>query len=557
MMHGRESTPGKQDRMSGAGGHESGGARGLTGLAGSELDILVVGGGITGACLALEAVRRGLTAGLVERDDYGGGATANCLKIIHGGLRYLQRLDLRRVRESTLERSIWLRSAPHLVEPLPVLLPTYRGRFPPRAALVAALAANEVLSADRNRGLGPDRAIPRARVLSRRECVDLEPSVDSPRLTGGVLFHDALMYSPERVTLEVVEAARRLGAVTTNHVEFVEPILANGRVAGARLRDTLTGAIAETRTRWIVNATGSAAPSLARHFSAGPAAVPRPAYSVALNFVTRQPARRVAFTVAGDTGGGRPRQLFVVPWRGQTMIGTAHLGYSGDPAAFELRPEQVDRFAEEVASARPTLALERDDIAVVHAGLLPVAGTPGAPPLRLLTRHRIVDHAADGCAGAVSVVTVKFTTARAVARDVLARIAPDRDAGGRSTPATLPLPGGDFISLETLRAEARSRFGQRLPPDVLEHLVRTYGAGYGAVLEHDDDPTLDQRVVPDAPVIRAQLVHAVRVEQARTVADLLWRRTELGPRGLATEEATKTAEEVLAGASRRNGPVPV
>jgi glycerol-3-phosphate dehydrogenase len=194
---------------------------------------------------------------------------------------------------------------------------------------------------------------------------------------------------------------------------------------------------------------------------------------------------------------------------------------------------------------------------VVHAGLLPVAGATGAPALRLLTRHRIVDHAADGCAGAVSVVTVKFTTARTVARDVLARIAPDRDAHTRDAAATMPLPGGDFSSLEALRAEARARVGQRLSPDVLEHLVRTYGAGYAAVLEQDDGPALDQRVVPDAPVIRAQLVHGVRAEQARTVTDLLWRRTELGPRGLVTEQARKVAEEVLAGASRRNGPVPV
>jgi glycerol-3-phosphate dehydrogenase len=523
----------------------------LTALASTALDLLVVGGGISGVCIAMEAAQRGLAVGLVERSDYGAGATANCLKIVHGGLRYLQHLDFRRVRASAAERSVWLRSAPHLVEPLPVLMPTFRGRFPPRPALAAALLANEVFSTGRNRGVMPGREIPRARVLSRRECIGIEPSVEAPGLTGGVLFHDALMYSPERLTFEVLEAARRAGALAANHVEFTAPILTAGKVAGARVRDTLTGQMAEVRTRWIVNATGAAVPSLAARL-AQPSVVARQRYSVALSFVTRQPAPPVAFTATAGRPGGRAgaetggRQLFVVPWRGQTMVGTAHLEHRGDPAKFVLEPEHVERFMEEVRSARPALGLQPDDVVLVHGGLLPVARPSQGGKIHLLRHHWIVDHSAEGCAGAISVVTVKFTTARQVAAAVVDRIARSTARLRTSGPDRMPLPGGAFLSLDQLRSDAAAQYGDLLPADTLEHLLRTYGARYEAVLDHRHDlPDWDQRVVPDAPVIRAQLLHATLAEDGRTADDLLWRRTELGPRGLVTPAARQAAEDIM------------
>jgi glycerol-3-phosphate dehydrogenase len=524
---------------------------GLTALSSTALDLLVVGGGISGVCIAVEAAQRGLAVGLVERSDYGAGATANCLKIVHGGLRYLQHLDLRRVRASAAERSMWLRSAPHLVEPLPVLVPTYRGRFPPRPALAAALLANEVFSTGRNRGVMPEREIPRARVLSRRECIGIEPTVEGPGLTGGVLFYDALMYSPERLTFEVLEAARQAGALAANHTEFTAPMLTAGQVVGAQVRDTLTGQMVDVRTRWIVNATGSAVPSLAARL-AQPSVVARQRYSVALSFVTRQPAPPVAFTAtAGHRGGPAGtetggRQLFVVPWRGQAIIGTAHLEHRGDPAKFVLEPEHIERFMEEVRSARPALGFQPDDVVLVHGGLLPVTNRSQGGKIQLLRHHRIVDHSVEGCAGALSVVTVKFTTARQVAAAVVDRIVRSTAHPRTSGPDRMPLPGGAFQSLDQLRSDATTRYGDLLPDDIMEHLLRTYGARYEAVLEHRHAlPDWDQRVVPDAPVIRAQLLHATLAEDGRTTDDVLWRRTELGPRGLVTPAARQAAEEIM------------
>jgi glycerol-3-phosphate dehydrogenase len=518
-------------------------------LADERLDVLVVGGGIVGACIALEAATRGLRTALVDRGDFGGGATSNCLKIVHGGLRYVQHLDWRRMRESITERSMWLRSAPHLVEPLPVVMPTWRGRFPPRAALAGALAMNEAVSYDRNRGLLPDRLIPAARVLSRRTCAEMLPVLDAPGLTGGVLFHDAIMYSPERLTLEVIAAARRAGATVANYVELLAPLRTAHALRGVRLRDRLADEELDVRARWVVNATGSSVPDVADRLGVRGAAQAQ-RYSVALNFVTSRPAPAAAFTIAGGAGdpdrvvrsGGR--QLFVVPWRGQMMVGTAHLEFAGDPATYELQEAHVDAFLSEIAAARPALGLARDEISLVHWGLLPVAGS-AAGGVRLLKQHSIIPHAAEGLSGAFSVVSVKFTTARSIAVAVVDAITGGRRKGAQDE-ARLPLPGADFESLDELRRQAHARYGTLLAGDALEHLLRTYGAGHVDVMAlRETVPDWDRQVVPGSPVIYAQLVHGALAELGRTAEDLVWRRTEIGPRGLATAGALRLAEQAL------------
>lgn len=522
----------------------------LSRLADVEFDVLVVGAGITGACIALDAVTRGLRTALVDRGDFGGGATASCLRIVHGGLRYLQHLDLRRSRESIIERSIWLRSAPHLVEPLPVVVPTLRGRFPNRWMLAAALAMDEALSTDRNHGIENERHLPRARVLSRAECLALVPALANAGLSGGALFHDAIMYSPERLTLEVVQAAESNGAVTANHVAFESATLRAGRVVGSRLRDVLTDEFTEIRARWIVNATGAQAGEVARCFS-GDREFLQQRYSLALNLVTRQPAPTRAYTVSGGATdpdrklGAGSRQLFVVPWRGQRLVGTAHFPFSGDPADGVMPEEHVEHFLEEIAAASPSLNVTRDDVRLVQWGLLPIAGPEASNRVRLLKRHRILDHRSEGVAGALSVVSVKFTTARRVAEEVVDRIA--RGQRPRTTAAlTVPLPGKPMHSISTTLADARNRFRRQLPDDVLEHLVRAYGSRYERVVALSE--TVDggtRRLSPEAPVIFAQLVYSAREEQVRTAEDLLWRRCELGARGLVTAEMEREAHRAF------------
>jgi glycerol-3-phosphate dehydrogenase len=519
----------------------------ITRLAGADLDVLVIGAGITGACIALDAVRRGLRTALVDRGDYGAGATANCLRIVHGGLRYLQHLDVRRSRESIHERSVWLRSAPHLVEPLPVVVPTMRGAFPPRWLLAGALAVNEALSMDRNAGIEPGRQIPRSRLLARDECLSLVPALDHAEVSGGVLFHDAIMYSPERLTLEVVQAARLAGALTANYVAFESARLDGGRVSGAVVRDALSGETAELRTKWIVNAAGARVNAVAGRMTGAAEEAELP-YSIALNLVTRRALTGPAFTIRGAKGDpdrvvrSGARQLFVVPWRGQELVGTAHFPFLGKSTDAVLPDEYVNRFFEEIHNASPSIGLTRDDVRLVQWGLLPMATSRGDDVVRLLKHHRIIQHRV---AGALSVVSVKFTTARRLAEEVVDRLTAQRLSRGEA-PLSLALPGKLSVDVDAAVRHACRQYAGMLPQDVIEHLVRAYGSRYEQVAALSQSVEGgSRRLAPDAPVIAAQLVHGAREENARTPEDLLWRRTELGARGLITTDAVQAAEEAL------------
>src|SRR6185312_6461503 len=192
--------------------------RDLSALSTGEFDLLVVGGGICGAAAAWDAAQRGLSVALVERGDFSGATSAESLKVVHGGIRYLQHLDLPRVRESSRERSALLRIAPHLVHPFPFVVPAYGHGMRGPEALAAAFLAWAVLTADRNRGIpDPDRRVPRGRIVSRREVLDWFPQLEQKDLTGAGMFWDGQMYNPPRLVWSFVRSALRAGAVAANH----------------------------------------------------------------------------------------------------------------------------------------------------------------------------------------------------------------------------------------------------------------------------------------------------------------------------------------------------
>jgi glycerol-3-phosphate dehydrogenase len=534
--------------------------RDLDTLTSMPFDVLVVGGGILGACIARDAALRGLAVALVETRDFASGTSSNSLKIVHGGLRYLQHLDFRRMRESIRERSTWLRIAPHLVEPLPILVPAYRYGVQSRVLLRAATALSDALAWDRNRGLLPDRTLPPSRLISRRECLDLAPELARPDLTGGLLFYDAQMYSSERLVLEMLQGACDAGAVIANYVEL-ESLISGDKCASIfQARDSIRGHRLEISARMLVNAAGPAAPTLAAKLTGHPHAAPS-AYSVALNVMIERPGHSVAFSMqtkpkdADARARLGTRQLFIVPWRGCTIIGTGHYPYGGDCVDFSLAERDLDTFLAEVNTTWAGKPLKPEEITSVHAGLLPVAPGSAGPSVRLLKRHRIIDHAADGAPSVISAISVKYTTARLAAEIVVDLLLKKLGLARRPcrTGSTL-LTGAPTTAIGQLSAEARRRHGTLLDDDILEHLVRTYGARYERILAYQHSvPDWKQQVSSSSPVIRAQLVHAVREEMALRTEDLVFRRTELGTRGTVPDSAMRFAAEVLSGEAMPTG----
>ena len=398
--------------------------RDLAALAAREWEVAVVGGGIYGAAVAWDAAQRGLAVALVEREDFGAGASWNSLKTIHGGMRYLQRLDLARLRESARERATLLAIAPEIVRPLPFVVPTYGHGATGREALALGLRLNDWITRDRNRGLPPDRRIPDGRTVSAAEALQLLPGLDRRGLTGAAFWHDPQAASTERLTLAFVLAAAGAGTLAANHAEAVSLLRAAGKVAGVAVRDTLGGTTLEVRARLVVNAAGPWADEFLARGGLRHAPVP---LLRARNLVLRCPPA-VPFAVGAASGG---RFLFLVPWAGRTIVGTSY-----EPA--EAPPTDPLAFLDEAARAFPWAGIGREEVSVVHEGLVP--GRDGASGLA--TRPRLLDHETeDDLPGLVSLQGVKYTTARLVAEHavdlVVRRLS--RDAPACRTAAT-PLP---------------------------------------------------------------------------------------------------------------------
>ena len=510
------------------------------------LDVLVVGGGIAGACVAWDAAARGLSTALIDRGDFASGTSANSLRIIHGGLRHLQRLDLAESRMAIGERSAWLRMAPHLVEPLPVLVPT-RGALS-IGLLRSALMLNDLVAFDRNRELPTARRIPGGRLISRAHCLEVAPVLHDTAGNGGVMFSDAQVYSSERLVLEVVEAAVKAGAIAVNYVELDAALVQHGQVVGARVRDVIGDTAMDVRTRTVVNAAGPAMPAIAGRLlgRASKAATP---YSVALNLVV--PALGPSVALALDRPGssrevreGGGRRLLFVPWRGRSLIGTGHYPYRGDVEGFQVSEEYVASFLQAANTAWPGPPIRIEDVLHVHAGLLPATSDDTAG-VDLIRRHAIVDHGEEGLAGALSVRTVKYTTARRVAEETVDRVFHRlRKEPPECRTSTARLPGAPSEPIDRFIQAALAKHSDAPNHDVLEHLVRSYGVRYEAVLEAVPGESL-RRVEPDEVVAFGQFVHGVRAEMAVTAEDLVWRRTELGPRGSVSDQAIELARRAL------------
>jgi glycerol-3-phosphate dehydrogenase len=389
--------------------------RRLDGLSEHAFDLIVVGGGIYGVMLTLESARRGLRPVLVERGDFGGETSWNSLRIVHGGLRYLQTLDLPRYRESVAERAWLLHDFPDLVEPLPCLMPLYGTglRRPPVFRL--ALWTDSLLGRRLHRSISPGRALDRGRVLTPSETVARFPGVDSRGLQGAALWFDAAMPDSQRLIIEALHWATAAGALALNYVEAQELRTDGGRVSGVRARDTLAGRELELRAPLVVNCAGPWCRVLAGAFHRDLPQLFRP--SLAFNLLLdRPPPADCALAVVPPAGGPT---YFLHPWKDRVLAGTVHLPARSDAPESPPPAESVARFLEELNGAVPDLDARLEHVERIHWGQLPVR-EPGTT--RLTTRPEIVDHASlSGPAGLWSVSGVKFTTARAVAVRVLQR----------------------------------------------------------------------------------------------------------------------------------------
>jgi glycerol-3-phosphate dehydrogenase len=525
--------------------------RDLKRLADTAFDVVVVGAGIYGVAIAWDAAERGLSVALVDRGDFGGATSFNNHKTVHGGLRSLQHGNLREMREFIRERRALSRIVPHLVHPLPFLVPTGRGLLRSQPSLGIALLIHNLVGRDRNNLADPSKHLPAGHLISRDECLLRFPGLRPAEVTGGAIWHDCQMYNPDRVTLSFVLSGYKAGVAALNYVEATGLLGSKGRVEGILGHDMLSGQSLDIRARIVINAAGPWAGEILRtlargltgggHDSAPALAANR--LSRAMNLVIRK--RLATDHALGGLANGR--FLFLLPWRDVNVVGTSHDPHDGGAGDLHVRWADVDRLIAHVNQAFPSLALERDDVRLVHRGLLPMTSASGGH-VRLLKDSQVRDHRADGLTGLVSVLGVRYTTARATAErtvDLAFEI-----LGRTPTPcrtAETPLEGGDITNFMEFKRQREDEYRGRIDPDTLRRLILSYGSGLDAVLSSIlADDRLARPLSDTCPVTHGEILHAVRHEMAVALSDAVLRRTEAGSAGHPGRTALQAAAAMMA-----------
>ncbi len=409
--------------------------RAIPAAAAGEYDLIVVGGGIYGVLLTYEAARRGLRTLLLERDDFGAHTSFNSLRIIHGGFRYLQSADLKRHQQSVAERRWFLSRFPDQVHPLPCLMPLYGKGLRRRAILGPALKVNDLLSSTRNRGLSPEQSLPDGRLVDPETVARMFPDVDTAGLQGGAIWYDAFAPDEQRLLMEILHRLCARGSQALNYVEAEGLLTRDGQACGVRARDRGDGGTYEFRAPLVVNAAGPWAQEVAGRFGTHDA--PRFRAALAWNLLLDRPSPSDhALAVTPKKPGAQT--YILVPWKGRVMAGTCYEVWPDPESPPRPTARMVDAFLEDLNRSIPGLQARHDDVKHVFAGRLPRKPGTSGEAVVLANRPLIVDHGKQGGPrGLISVIGVKYTTARRVASDLLERLgfpaprAAERDAEGQ------------------------------------------------------------------------------------------------------------------------------
>ncbi|MEL6816453.1 MAG: glycerol-3-phosphate dehydrogenase/oxidase [Cyanobacteria bacterium J06598_3] len=517
----------------------------MAALSNQSFDLLVIGGGMYGACVAWEATLRGLSVALVEQTDFASGTSANSLKVIHGGLRYLQTADFPRMRQSIKERQTLMRIAPHLVHPMPVLVPTYGHSVKGKEAMTVALKLNDVISGDRNLPLkDSQKHIPAGEILSKADCLKQLPELPTEKLTGAARFHDAQVYNSEQLVLSFVQSSAERGAQIANYTQVVDFAAKDGRVTGAIAQDKLTGDRFTIQARNIINASGPWIDQLMA--TAKGIAAPKRTLAKAMNLVTRPlfgADQKHAIGITGRAPGSR--LFFIAPWRGKSLVGTWYGPDNEGIKPPKATSAEIADFLKDINQAYPSFNLTPDDVEWVHSGLLPSDGISADSGEMKLTKHfELIDHKTDGFKGLLSVKGVKYTTARDVAKRAVDWAFRDRGQmpePSRSQAETLY--GGHIEQFDAFLSTAIKTHAEQVAPEDITRLVYNYGSEYAAVLSHRQASTTALSSKLD--IIAAEVRYSLANTMPQTLSDVIFRRTELGAAGHPGNEVLALCAQIM------------
>ena len=489
-------------------------------------DLIIIGGGITGASLAYEAGTRGLKVALFEKNDFGAATSSATSKLIHGGLRYLKNLELGLVRESLRERRILSNIAPNFVYPIPFMVPSYRAFKSRKWLMLTAMTLYDVLSYDKGDTWDPAKSLPHFKSYSRSRTLALESCVKPQGLTGSTVYYDCQNIFPERMILAFLKSAEIYGARLSNYAKVVSFIRKNGRVEGVRVVDEKTGEEGRFIAPVTVNCAGPWADVVIKSATTGDTKhhILR---SEGIHIVTRKICENHAVTAMTKQN----RHIMVMPWRGHSLIGTTDKEYLGNPDDYKVSKASIMGLVEEVNENFSGVNLKYEDVRFYYGGLRPLADKDTENSYESSRKYEIFDNADEGLDGLLTVEGGKYTTSRQLAVDVLKKIRKKLNIKlPKEISHSRPLYGSDIKNMEIFLNKLRADY-----PDfsdaTIDYLGKNYGTECHAVFQLARKNTKLAEVLNEDGEILAEVAYALQKEQALSLSDILFRRTGIGTLG--------------------------
>ncbi len=491
-------------------------------LTSQEFDVLIVGGGIHGAAVAREASRQGFKTALIEMNDFGHSTSFNSMKVIHGGLRYLQHCNLKRIRQSVRSRKIMQNIAPHLLKTVPFLVPTYGYGIKSKNAMRVAFSINDMISFDRNFNIASQNYIPGGKVIDKKEVLRILPGINKEKLTGGAIWYEAVVQNTERVLLEFLYHAYNYDFTAANYVEAIELINGDNGIKGVKVKDLINSNEFNIYAKIFVNAVGPWFNLIQKSLNL--TKKPKIELTKAVNIIINKKIfseysvgleGKESFSDTDAFIKRGKRLFFFVPIENYTMIGTSYKLYNGDINDFGVSKEDIQEIIDEVNYLYPSIELTFNDVSFYHAGLLPLEKTTGLDNIQAERHSTIYDYEDENnLKNLFSIKSVKYTTAPVIAEDVVKMIKKKIK------------PYHSYTKMN--KAEAKKIVAD-ITQEIAKCLRDKYGSHSNEIFEIiNENKNYLSLVSDDPPIITAEIIHAVRNEMAFTLKDVVLRRTSMG-----------------------------
>jgi glycerol-3-phosphate dehydrogenase len=515
--------------------------RDLNKLSQEEFDLVIVGGGVSGASIAWDAALRGLRVALIEKKDFGSGTSTATSKLIHGGLRYLKNLELGLVRESLRERRTLEELAPHLVYPLPFVIPVYGWVM--FLMMFIGMILYELLSFDKARLNDPSKRLPHFSMFSKQTLLardaNLLPTLQNKPLIAGFQYYDCQSLNPDRLTLAFVKSAVEAGATVANYVR-AEGVLKEGdTVKGVVARDMLDEREITIRGKLVVVAAGPWADIVLAKAMGHPPQT-RIRRSKGIHVITDEFRTDFALTLPSKTGG----HFFIIPWRNHTLIGTTDTEFVGKPDECDVNAEDIHNFlagVNEAYGSKKKYAPE--DVSFGYAGLRPLVDKQTKSVYNVSRKHEVVDHAEEGFKNMLSVLGGKYTTSRELAEGLVDTVMQRLGKQSQCKTQNQRLFGGDIDDMERFVGTAKTELSF-LNEKAADLLPRQFGTEYRAVAQIAKENPQWAKPVGYGDSILAEAVYAIRHEMALTLEDILFRRTGIATLGNPGAEVLREVADI-------------